>query len=361
MSSSQYRIALINFLLKPAAMFIGQFDFDKKLSNDFRCKKIIIISNKRLGDFMFCTPAIGAVRDRYPGAHITLVTNKMNARLATPGTWFDDVVIMENALQSMMQAVSKLRKSKPELAIILHSRAPYDVVCSVLCGCKYIIKDYYSNEPQGMDRWLSAVTRGRGKHIIARKMELVSALGCDIRNPAMFIPFKVNKSSTKTHKRVIGLQMGASTPIKCWPGENFLHLAVKLLDNFADIEIYLVGVNSEQHLADMLLAGLGDEYKQRVVNYVGKTDIHQLVAAVLDMAVLVTGDTGTLHLAVAANIKTISLYSATDPKENGPYQDAHLHKVIYRPHVANQAGTGLGNIGIDEVYKHLIEALDGAV
>lgn len=66
----------------------------------------------------------------------------------------------------------------------------------------------------------------------------------------------------------------------------------------------------------------------RVLNICGKTTIDELPLAVNDMDCIVTGDTGILHLAIALEKRTISLFGSTDHREYGPYQDVGLYSVI---------------------------------
>lgn len=76
------------------------------------------------------------------------------------------------------------------------------------------------------------------------------------------------------------------------------------------------------------------------------------------MDVLVTGDTGPLHLAITLQRPTVSLFATADPKWTGPYQDLHLHTIINKkpsPNERLQASMDL--ITVDEVFNAVNKTL----
>ncbi|MGE9716721.1 glycosyltransferase family 9 protein, partial [Escherichia coli] len=70
------------------------------------------------------------------------------------------------------------------------------------------------------------------------------------------------------------------------------------------------------------------------------------------MDVLVTGDTGPLHLAIALKCPTVSLFATADPKWTGPYQDLHLHIVIDKgATTADGTIKSMNDITVHEVFN----------
>ncbi|MCR9000668.1 glycosyltransferase family 9 protein [Rahnella perminowiae] len=353
------RIKLINVLLSCYSQCAGNLrnitSFDKE--HDF--ERVVIFSTKRLGDFMFSTPAIRAVRRRYPAARIILVTSQQNSQLVEPGDNFNRVLPMDNHYSDMKKLVSVLRREKPQLAIILHSRAPYDIIASIMSGCEFIFKDYYRNEPAGMEKWLSGITRGQSKHIIQRKLDLVSLLGSKPDNTEMFIPARIPAFDKKPGKILIGLQMGASKMTHRWPVEHFAGLAKLLIETSPLFHLILIGSPAETEIAERFIARMEEAHRAQFTDITGKTTMPELLSVIDAMDLLVTNDTGPLHLAIAAKTKTISLFVLNSPDENGPYQNPELHKVIYKPPVENDPSRQLKHpmdrITVEEVYNAVVE------
>jgi len=143
------------------------------------------------------------------------------------------------------------------------------------------------------------------------------------------LPRKFYTKPKKNKKEfVIGMQLGAADMYKIWPIDNFIELSNKLLEKYKHINIVLLGIKDEQPLTNKLKSSA--IHKDRIIDYCGKTSIEELPHVINSLDLLVTNDTGTLHLAIALKINTISLFSPTDSKIFGPYQDKDLHTIIQK-------------------------------
>ena len=91
----------------------------------------------------------------------------------------------------------------------------------------------------------------------------------------------------------------------------------------------LIGTQKEKDHEQAFLAALSASEKQRVISYIAKSSLPQLLGIIKNMDVLVTGDTGPLHLAVALKTRTVSLFGTAVPKYTGPYQDPQLHEIMW--------------------------------
>lgn len=358
--SKQWKVKLANTCLrlytKLGSNFKDTHSFDKSREFD----RIAIFSTTALGDLMFNTPAIRAIRERYPAAKITLVSSYKNGGLVGTSRYFDNVIYWDHKAKDMLSVICRLRKSRPQLAVILHSKAPYDIITAIFSGCEFLFKDVYKNELIGMDQWLTGTSvRGRG-HLIQRKLDLVGQLGCDTQNREMFIPIDFPLQQKQPGKILVGFQMGASEPLRCWPVSHFVSLAKMLLARSPDYLIVLIGTPKELAIEREFMAGLTVEEQGRVVSNIGKTTLPQLLAVMKNMDVLVTGDTGPLHLAIALKTKTVSLFVTADPLQTGPYQNIECHQVIYVPTESTSLGDEqryqpLSIISSDEVMERMMK------
>jgi len=329
--AKKWKTAVANAFLKGYTQFAGQLRPRDSFESRRIFTSIVIYSTTALGDLMFNTPAIRAIKNRYPHAFITLVSSHKNKGLVAKSAYFDDVVYWDEKVRDMSGVVKALRKNKPELAIILHSKPPYDVISAVLAGCEYIVKDVYGNGPSGVEQWLANPRTPFEGHLIQRKLNLVKFLGGDNTNKEMFIPVDFPAIAKQPGKITIGFQMGASEKLRCWPVSRFVELAKALLAKGPQYEVALIGTEKEKEHEQAFLAALTDSEKQRVISYIAKTSLSQLLGIMKNMDVLVTGDTGPLHLAVALKTPTVSLFVTAVPKYTGPYQDPDLHQIMWVP------------------------------
>ena len=109
---------------------------------------------------------------------------------------------------------------------------------------------------------------------------------------------------------------------------------------------------------------LGFSKSDLFVNLCGNSSIQSLPKILNDLELLITNDTGTLHLAIALQIKTVSLFGPTDSQVFGPYQDFNLHKPIQvdGSFVNNlpkkQRGQeGMTLIDVDKVFSEVVDSI----
>ena len=114
------------------------------------------------------------------------------------------------------------------------------------------------------------------------------------------------------------LVLGASQPNKCWPPEYFAELA-QALRRSGRAEPLLIGGRGEQEREAQVQAALD----RPAAGAVGRTSLPQLAALLARARVVVSGDTGALHVAVALGRPVVGLYGPTSPVLSGPYGAQH--------------------------------------
>lgn len=362
--AKKWKTAAANLFLKGYTLFAGQLRPRDSFESTRIFTSIVIYSTTALGDLMFNTPAIRAIKNRYPHAFITLVSSHKNKGLVGQSAYFDDVVYWDEKVRDIGGVIKALRKNKPELAIILHSKPPYDVISAVLAGCEYVVKDVYGDKPSGIEPWLANRKEPYDGHLIQRKLDLVKFLGGDNSNKEMFIPVDFPAIGKQPGKITVGFQMGASEKLRCWPVAKFVELAKSLLAKGPQYEVALIGTGKELGHEQEFLQALTESEKSRVISYIAKTTLPQLLGIMDNMDVLVTGDTGPLHLAVALKTPTVSLFVTAVPKYTGPYQDPDLHQIMWVPTDVDNLDKAvreqpLSIIGANEVQARIETLLQG--
>jgi ADP-heptose:LPS heptosyltransferase len=203
------------------------------------------------------------------------------------------------------------------------------VISAVLSGAKYIIRDNYKSGISGLEPWLVNYVFNYYGHFIRRKLELISVLGCRSDDPRMEIPAPYQRAQKNSAIHTIGFQLGASTESRCWPISHYVKLADMLVAYNDKVRIVLIGGSMDEGKANQFLQQVKPDTHAHVDNQIGKTGLQALLTLIDGFDVLITGDTGPLHLAVALKAKTISLFVTADPRSTGPIQDPELHRIIH--------------------------------
>ncbi|WP_435927449.1 glycosyltransferase family 9 protein [Dryocola sp. BD613] len=290
-------------------------------------KNIVVINNKRLGDFLFCTPAIKTIKEHSSASKIIVVTSKQNAGLIGDTEFIDEIYFMENTLSDALTIGKTLRSLNPEIGIIFHSKSPYDLIALTVAGVNCLLKHYFGNERKALFKVCDGYVVGGIMPPVINDLELVRMLGFSSPVPEMFFPSKV--SAKKTQQLRVGIQLGASGKDRFFPAKTAANVIHMLLTCYPEMEFYLLGVKQESALGIELLNSLDEKTKANVIDLIGKTSILQLAEQINDMAVLITPDTGCLHIATALKTKTVSLFVYRQKNASVPQQDFKKHKTLY--------------------------------
>ncbi|WP_435945945.1 glycosyltransferase family 9 protein [Dryocola sp. BD586] len=311
---------IISFIRKSVRVSPDELDFTK-------IKKIVILNNKRLGDFLFCTPAIKALKDANPHVKIIVVTSHGNKDLIKECPYIDEVEYMGENMKEVIRVGKQIRKEKPELGIIFHSKCPYDIIAMTLSGVSCLMKHYFGNERKVLTKACDAVVMGGVYPPVQNDLSLVKRLGIKTEGKTMFYPSPVGE---KTNRGLnIGIQLGASGFDRHFPAVIAAQVVANILKAYPHCTFHLIGVKSETNLAKEFYKLLKPELSEKVVDHVGKTSLHELANLINNFTVLITPDTGSLHIATALQTKTVSLFTVKQEKASVPQQDTELHQVLY--------------------------------
>jgi ADP-heptose:LPS heptosyltransferase len=302
----------------------------KKQSNLNYLEKILVVSNTGLGDTILSTPAIISLKKSFPDIHITFMVHKKMLPLFKEFEYVDDLEVYKSGFFNQICIVFKLRKRKIDTIFLFHSNGPEDLFFSIMSGAFNILKMTDNLDHEYKKCFLNHPNY-KSQHDIEKKLDLVRIFKPKVIYKKLHIPKRFYQSFGFFEKDkdsiYLGFQLGAQDNYKIWPIINFVKLAKKLCNKSKKFKFVLMGSTTyEIKLAEEFCFGLDEP--ELVINLCGKSRIDDLSAIINDLNLLVTNDTGTLHLGVALGRKTISLFGPTNHNEFGPYQDYNIHKII---------------------------------
>ena len=166
--------------------------------------------------------------------------------------------------------------------------------------------------------------KGPPWHHAQRYLHIAKICGAASEDPSLF----ATAPTTGAGGYKLGICAGAEYgQAKRWPLENFAEVANRLSAKWPQIEWTLLGAPKEAPMGELLSASLNRRHQ----NLVGKTSLTELIQQLTQCRLLLTNDTGTMHLAAAIGIPTVSIFGSTEPILTGPLGTKH---VIVRNHVA---------------------------
>ncbi|MEA3306035.1 MAG: lipopolysaccharide heptosyltransferase II [Candidatus Omnitrophota bacterium] len=289
-------------------------------------KKILIINVNWLGDVIFSSPFIRAVRKTYPDSYIACVTPPGCRDVLAANSRLDELIILdenghEKSFLGKIRFALKLRKKRFDAAFILH-RSFTRALMTVLAGIKERVG--YDTKKRGALLTKRLAPPSGNIHKVEYFLKLAEAVGGDIskKNYEFFItgPDRVRAvcileaAGINCNDRIAILNPGGNWEPKKWPAGRFSSLADTLIEKYG-IKIVITGAERDKVLAGEISRGM----KNKAVSLCGRTSIREL-AAVLERAKLViSGDSGPMHIGVSVGTNVVALFGPTSAEITGPY------------------------------------------
>lgn len=296
-------------------------------------EKIFCFSNTAIGDTLFNTPIFRNLKKNLPNKKIIAILNPNNYTLFETNPYIDEILLYDGKTKNFLNFLIKLKKMEPTLIMLLHSNEPQATPISVLSGAKYILKSPNSKNSFNLWHTNPPIASDPTKHIIYTRLKLLNYLGIKKYDCKMDLFLKpewnneVKKYINKQNQKLIGFQIGASTISRMWFIDKWIELGKKLLNYYPNINIILTGSKHEQYLTNQVEKRLRHK---RVLNMAGKLSLGAAAALIDKLDLLITPDTGPLHIAAALKTPTIALYGVMNHRHTNPCFDEDIHIAIQK-------------------------------
>ena len=288
--------------------------------------EILIRSSNWLGDACMAVPAVRAIRRGRPDARVTLLAPEKLAGFwrAVPEV---DVVLPIPKDAGILGAakVIKLSGIQYDAAVLLPNslRSALEVW---LARIPRIVGYQGHHRKWLLDQIIPKKKRiGPTEHHVRHYLRIAWRLGADVEDPTLMDPLP-GAAVMVPGKVRIGICAGAEYgPAKRWPLDRFAQ-AIRQITAELDAEIVLLGAPGEKAMGEEL-SGLLDG---KCENLVGATSLEGLMKELRRCRLLLTNDTGTMHLAALLGTPVVALFGSTEPAWTGPLGAGHT---VIRQHV----------------------------
>ena len=298
---------------------------------DLQPFEILVRAPNWLGDACMALPAVRALKYGRPDARITVLTPAKLADFwrAVPEV---DEVIGKDAEGSSDGIFAVRRKIKAtgrryEAAVLLveSPRSAFEVAG---CGIPRLAGYRGRWRKRLLHQIVPLPKPGPLRHHVHHFLAIAGHGGADVDDPRLHRPLRDRGDRAPAAPRLrLGLCAGAEYgPAKRWPAARFA-AAASAVSAAATAEWTLVGAPSDAPLGAELAALLGATPHR---NLVGQTTLAQLMDELSALDLLLTNDTGTMHLAAALGVPVVAIFGSTEPAWTGPSGAGHT---ILRHHV----------------------------
>lgn len=285
--------------------------FDKK-----QPQNILVIRLSSLGDVILITPVIENIRRAIPAARLTVLTKEQYADVFGANPLIDEIVIVGKD-ERLVSLIRKLRRKNYDLILDLHSNIRSRLI-SVFTRGK-VLRYHKDILSRYLLVYFKKVTSPLRASVVERYLATLSFLRLEkvAKKTKVYVTDQekqearnfLKKNKVKDTDVLIGLNPGARWKTKKWPSHHWLEL-IKLL-RAQDYRIILFGDQNDRQDSE-LLGSIGEA--PSIIVTTGQLDLRQIFALIEQCSVIVTGDSGPLHIAQALDIPVVVLLGPTVPE-----------------------------------------------
>lgn len=337
-----------------------------------------------VGDILCVTPAVEALKHRYPGARLTMMVRPHLRGLVEDNPAVDEVIAFGSAtLGERIGFLREIRHRRFDLWVDLHTptfntmtsnarhfvrNAVLAVVAGARCRRAYAVRPLsaFLTHPLAVP----PLERLRGQNVV----DLALALAWPLE------PSRYRKCAPATDEdrlwaaqalpggdtRRVALYFGTRQPAKLWPQAHCARLLALVLERLPDVQVVLVGDATDVARARALAAGAGASAKARILDFTGATTFGRTAALLARCAAAVSTDSGAMHIADAAGIPVVAMFSSHNYP--GIWRPVNARSVVIHHEIecgpCFLASCPVGNrcmaaITPEEVFAELVRRLSG--
>ena len=303
--------------------------------------KILLVRLRLIGDVVFTTPVLRALRRRFPQAQLTYVVEPPAAPIVIGNPHLDEVVVAPRRpgvgrLVDDLRLARQLRRQRYDIAIDLHggprsswltwaSGAPRRIGYSIV-GRTWMYTEVIPRRAGGPPR-----------HSVLNQWDLVEPLGvgtCDPARDAVQMVEDPGAAERVRHRlRALGVEptnplavvhVSAGNQFRRWPAESFVEVVCAFVARHPGRRVIVTSGPSEaaagRRVADQARARLGESAP--AILDPGEFDLSELRALIGGAAVYIGGDSGPMHIAATTRTPIVALFGATASERSIPWRGA---------------------------------------
>jgi lipopolysaccharide heptosyltransferase II len=298
-----------------------------------RARRILCVRLDALGDVIMTGPALRAVKESAPHRQVSLLTSASGAEAGRLMPFLEEVLLYEAPWMKAGDArdsaaldrrlIAQLRAARFDAAIIFTVYSQNPLPAALLCYLADIplrLGHCRENPYKLLTDWIREPEPDTCiRHEVRRQLDLVQWIGAHAEDERLTLAIPpasheaIDSLLASTVRsgtdRFVVIHAGASAASRRYPPEQFAVVARRVAEDFG-CGILFTGTSSERDLVETIRAAAG------VPSYslVGQLDLASLAALLARAQLLISNNTGTVHVAAAVGTPVVDLYALTNPQ-----------------------------------------------
>jgi len=296
-------------------------------------RSVVVFSTAGIGDTLSDTPAIRALRESFPTCRITVVVHRGRRAVLEGNPNIDRLIPHVKGPLSFLRTLLAIRGERPDTAVTLRANDPDIWPLAYLSGARVIASrprmtrfPFLVNLPVDVPDWME-------RPGVEQTLEIVRALGADTPDPRMeYVVPEAARRAVEGLLRDRGLDRDTLVAMQVhrsprlafrdWPVEHFVSLGRRLLDG-CPVRLVITGGREDVTAAGAVAEALGP----KATLFAGRLSLPETAALLTRCRMLITTDTGIMHLGFAVGVPTLALLHPYNAHRVGPHGYGRLHRV----------------------------------
>jgi len=292
--------------------------------------KILVKGVNWIGDSLFMSPALSALRKGFPDSHISLLINPWVREIFDGNPDVDEIITYdergdEKTLKGKIRFIQSLRNRNFDMGIIMQPRSYKAALFVYLSGIPQRIGYSHSLRNLLLTRRIEPPTTLL--HDVDMFLNIVLSLGGALGKKEPYLPFSpkaddwanrfLEEKGINRGELLIGINPGAFKQSKRWPEPRYAQLSDILIKEFKAKVIIFQGQGEDEIIGKVVSL-------MREKAIIAKIGIKELAAISRRCKLFVGNDTGPMHVAAASGTPVIALFGPADPQRSRPWGRNHV-------------------------------------
>ena len=288
--------------------------------------KILIVEVNWLGDVLFSTPAIKALRKKFPDSFIACLVVPRAVEILQGSPYINELIVndekgLHSGFRGKLRLAKELRKKKFDLAILFH-RSSTRALIAYLAGIPRRL-GYATWKRRFLLTEVLPMPEKDSTHRVDYYLDIVTSLGCDSQErlyefftteeDVRFARDFLSAEGVSPGDFVVCLNPGGNWHLKRWPKENFSVLADKLISGYQAKVVFCGSQNDRELIAEIV-----SRMSHKPIIAAGRTNLKQLAGIFQRADLVISADSGPLHIAASVGADIIGLFGPTSIRVTGP-------------------------------------------
>jgi len=322
--------------------------------------RVLVVKMSSLGDHFHALPVVHNIKAEIGGT-FDWVTQPEYVELVK---CFDDVSrVVAFPRRSFLSGVAAFRRALREQAydcVIDLQGLLKSAMVARMARAPRRIGPSYAREGAHLLYSETAGSRDKSRHAVEEAMDVIRHLGLPVREPAFPVSFPASPREESSPRIAI-------LPCSRWETKNWspvkFGLVARELQKQAKASLFLVGSPADTGVCGAIEEACDDG----VVNLCGKTSLVELGGLLREMDLVISVDSGPMHMAAAVGVPVLAVFGATDPRRTGPFGGRHCvlktGDLECRPCFSDKCARGdlacLERIEVETVLREALDMLEG--